>query len=67
MAALREEAVGLREALEAQRTTLERHYAGLNAKLRKECEQVTYRHRLCTGVWWPLAQKLQHFQLIQRL
>lgn len=41
MSALREEAVGLREALDAQRTQLERHYAGLHAKMRKEYEQVT--------------------------
>lgn len=40
MSALREEAVGLREALDAQRTQLERHYAGLHAKMRKEYEQV---------------------------
>ncbi len=38
-AALREEAQGLREALEAQRTELERYYVGLNAKMRKEYEQ----------------------------
>jgi hypothetical protein len=41
MSALREEAVGLREALDAQRTQLERHYAGLHAKMRKEYEQVS--------------------------
>jgi len=40
MSALREEAVGLREALEAQRSQVERHYAGLHAKMRKEYEQV---------------------------
>jgi hypothetical protein len=40
MSALREEAVGLREAVDAQRTQLERHYAGLHAKMRKEYEQV---------------------------
>jgi hypothetical protein len=32
--------VGLREALDAQRAQLERHYAGLHAKMRKEYEQV---------------------------
>lgn len=47
MSALREEAVGLREALDAQRTQLERHYAGLHAKMRKEYEQVR-RPDLCT-------------------
>lgn len=40
MSALREEAVGLREALDAQRSQLERHYAGLHSKMRKEYEQV---------------------------
>lgn len=40
MSTLREEAVGLREALEAQRSQVERHYAGLHAKMRKEYEQV---------------------------
>jgi hypothetical protein len=40
LAALREENVGLREALDAQRAQLERHYAGLHAKMRKEYEQV---------------------------
>jgi uncharacterized membrane-anchored protein YhcB (DUF1043 family) len=40
LAALREETVGLREALDAQRAQLERHYAGLHAKMRKEYEQV---------------------------
>eukprot|EP00878_Enallax_costatus_P033360 GHUV01036784.1.p1 GENE.GHUV01036784.1~~GHUV01036784.1.p1 ORF type:complete len:246 (+),score=82.53 GHUV01036784.1:823-1560(+) len=39
LAALREENVALRETLEAQRTQLERHYAGLHAKMRKEYEQ----------------------------
>jgi hypothetical protein len=40
LATLREETVGLREALDAQRAQLERHYAGLHAKMRKEYEQV---------------------------
>lgn len=46
ISALREEAVGLREALDAQRSQLERHYAGLHAKMRKEYEQVR------TATWW---------------
>lgn len=41
LAALREENVALRETLEAQRTQLERHYAGLHAKMRKEYEQAS--------------------------
>jgi hypothetical protein len=40
LAGLREETVGLREALDAQRAQLERHYAGLHTKMRKEYEQV---------------------------
>lgn len=40
LAAVREEAVGLREALEAQRGQLERHYTGQHARMRKEYEQV---------------------------
>jgi hypothetical protein len=47
LAALREEAVGLREALDAQRMQLERHYAGLNAKMRKEYEQASVCCVLC--------------------
>lgn len=39
VAALREQNQGLREALEAQKSELERYYAGLNAKMRKEYEQ----------------------------
>lgn len=41
LAALREENVALRETLEAQRAQLERHYAGLHAKMRKEYEQAS--------------------------
>ena len=36
---MREENQGLRETLEAQKAELERYYAGLNAKMRKEYEQ----------------------------
>lgn len=39
LAALREENQGLRETLSAQKAQLERYYAGLNAKMRKEYEQ----------------------------
>jgi len=39
VASLREESQGLREALAAQKTELERYYAGQNAKMRKEYEQ----------------------------
>jgi hypothetical protein len=54
MSALREEAVGLREALDAQRTQLERHYAGLHSKMRKEYEQV---RPLCgSNSSWSLAE-----------
>jgi hypothetical protein len=39
LSAVREEAAGLRVALDAQRGELERHYATQNARMRKEYEQ----------------------------
>lgn len=63
MSALREEAVGLREALDAQRTQLERHYAGLHAKMRKEYEQVWGGHarlQVAQQQHWTQTTQLGH-------